>query len=169
MLERSGIIPGMNKLPAAKRCQVLTALVEGCSVASTSRMTGVSVPTILKLLVDAGEACAEAHHETVRNVKSRRVQADEIWSFVGKKEKNTDESDKACGMGDAWVWTAIDADSKLVVSYLVGSVPRTAPRRSSLTWPRVSRTGFSSRPMASRSTSKPLSRLSALMSITRSW
>lgn len=107
---------GMNELPTAKRCEVLTALVEDCSVNATARMMGISVPTILKLLVDAGEVCAEAHHETVRNVKSRRVQADEIWSFVGKKEKHTDDEDKACGMGDAWVWTAIDADSKLIVS-----------------------------------------------------
>ena len=120
MLERSGIIAGMHRLPAAKRCQVLKALVEGCSVNSTARLTDVSVPAILKLLVDAGEACAETHDFMVRDVKSRRVQADEIWSFVGKKEKNTDESDKACGMGDAWVWTAMDADSKLIVSYLVG-------------------------------------------------
>lgn len=120
MLERSGIISGMNKLPTAKRCQVLTALIEGCSVNSTARMTGVSVPAILKLAVDAGEVCAEAHDYLVRGVKSRRVQADEIWSFVGKKEKNADENDKACGLGDAWVWTGIDADSKLIVSYLVG-------------------------------------------------
>lgn len=120
MLERSGMMSGMNKLDSAKRCQVLKALVEGCSVNSTARLTDVSVPTILKLLVDVGEACAETHDYMVRDVKSRRVQADEIWSFVGKKAKNTDETDRACGMGDAWVWTGMDADSKLIVSYLVG-------------------------------------------------
>lgn len=120
MLERSGIIRGMNKLTSAQRVAVLKQLVEGSSVASTSRLTDVSVPTILKLLVDVGEVCAEAHDRMVRGVKSRRVQADEIWSFVGKKEKRATAEDKACGLGDAWVWTAIDADNKLIISYLVG-------------------------------------------------
>jgi len=124
MLERSSYTGDMNKLSTAKRCQVLSAIVEGCAVNATARMTGVSVPTILKLVLDAGDACAEAHHETVRAVKAKRVQADEMWSFVGKKERNATEADKACGMGDAWVWMALCADSKLIVSYLVG--PRTA-------------------------------------------
>lgn len=78
------------------------------------------MPTILKLLSDVGDVCADAHDRLVRNVKARRLQADEIWSFVGKKAANATEEEKACGMGDAWVWTAIDADSKLFVSYLVG-------------------------------------------------
>lgn len=120
MLERSCNIEHMNKLDSAKRAQVIATLVEGCSVNSTARLTGVSVPTILKLLSDVGDVCADAHDRLVRNVKARRVQADEIWSFVGKKAANATEDEKACGMGDAWVWTAIDADSKLIVSYLVG-------------------------------------------------
>ena len=107
-------------MSTCKRAQVIATLVEGCSVNSTARLTGISVPTILKLLSDVGDVCADAHDRLVRNVKARRVQADEIWSFVGKKAANATEEEKACGMGDAWVWTAIDADSKLIVSYLVG-------------------------------------------------
>jgi len=110
----------MNKLDSAKRAQVIATLIAGCSVNSTARLTGVSVPTILKLLSDVGDVCADAHDRLVRDVKARRVQADEIWSFVGTKAANATEEEKACGMGDAWVWTAIDADSKRIVSYLVG-------------------------------------------------
>jgi len=109
----------MSKLTRDERISVLKQLLEGSSVSSTVRLTDVSMPTILKLLVDVGEVCAEAHDRLVRKVKSRRVQADEIWSFVGMKQKNTDEIDRACGKGDAWTWLGIDADNKLIVSYLV--------------------------------------------------
>ncbi len=83
-------------------------------------MLGVGKHTVLRLLVDAGRACADFHDAHVRNVRSRRVQCDEVWSFVGAKMKNATEEQVACGWGDVWTWTAIDADTKLIVSYLVG-------------------------------------------------
>lgn len=120
MSYRSGILPIMNKLPTDKRITVLSALADGVSVSATVRITGVSKPAVLKLLVDAGEACAEAHDRLVRSVKAKRVQADELWSFVFKKQKHTTEAEQACGMGDSWLWLATAAESKLIVSYLVG-------------------------------------------------
>jgi IS1 family transposase len=113
----------MNKLTTAKRVAVVSALVEGASVRATARMTNVSKPTILKLLADLGAACADYHDEHVRGLKTRRVQVDEIWSFIGAKQKNVSEEKQAFAWGDCWTWNAIDADSKLIVSYLVG--PRT--------------------------------------------
>lgn len=111
----------MNKLTTAKRTAVVAALVEGNSIRATARMTNVSKPTILKLLAEIGDVCAAYHHEHVRGLTCRRVQADEIWSFVGAKAKNVSNEKKAEGWGDAWTWTAIDADTKLIVSYLVGT------------------------------------------------
>lgn len=122
MRERSRIITPMNKLTTAKRAAVIAALVEGNSIRATSRMTDVSKPTILKLLADLGTACAEYHDRAVRNVAAKRIQADEIWSFVGAKQKNV-AIEKLDVWGDLWTWTAIDADTKLIVSYVVG--PRT--------------------------------------------
>ena len=112
----------MNRLPAAKRAQMLSLLCEGNSLRSVSRsrLTDTSINTVSKLLVDAGLVCAAFHDETVRGVKSKRVQADEIWSFVGAKAKRATPEQKAAGWGDCWTWTAIDADSKLLVSFLVG-------------------------------------------------
>jgi IS1 family transposase len=110
----------MNKLPSAKRVQILSLLCEGNSMRSTSRLADVSINTVSKLLVDAGLVCAAFHDENVRGLKSQRVQCDEIWAFVGAKQKNATPEQKAAGWGDAWTWTAIDADSKLLVSYLVG-------------------------------------------------
>ena len=96
-------------------------LIEGMSMRSISRVTGASINTVTKLLVKAGEACAEYHDRHVREVKSKRIQCDEIWSFVYAKQKNVATADAAPEhAGDAWTWTAIDADSKLIVSYLVG-------------------------------------------------
>lgn len=110
----------MNKLPAAKRAQILSLLCEGLSMRSVSRLADVSINTVSKLLVDAGLVCAAFHDENVRGLKSKRVQCDEIWAFVGAKAKNTNDEQKAAGWGDCWTWTAIDADSKLLVSFLVG-------------------------------------------------
>ena len=88
---------------------------------SISRVTGASINTITKLLVDAGEACVAFHNETVRNVNAERVQVDEIWQFCYAKAKNVDDAKAAPeGAGDTWTWTAIDADSKLIVSWLLG-------------------------------------------------
>jgi IS1 family transposase len=110
----------MNRLSTAERAKVVAVLVEGNSLRATARITGVARMTVEKLLRDLGEACQMFHDATVRNLKSQRVQCDEIWSFVGAKEKNVTPEQKADGWGDAWTWTAIDADSKLMISWLVG-------------------------------------------------
>ena len=115
-------MPGMNKLPLAKRAQILTLLCEGSSMRSIERIVGCSVNTVDKLLRDAGEAALAYHDEHVRGVKAQRVQCDEIWSFVAVKQKNRAGSTHATDptVGDCWTWTAIDADHKLLLSYLVG-------------------------------------------------
>jgi IS1 family transposase len=110
----------MNLLKTAKRVSVVASLVEGSSINATVRMTGVAKHTVLKLLADLGCACAEYHEKHVRNLRVKRVQCDEIWSFVGSKAKNTKPAKAAQGHGDVWTWTAIDADSKLIISYLLG-------------------------------------------------
>ncbi len=115
------IILFMNKLSIAKRATILRMLVEGSSLRSISRVTGASINTVTKLLVDAGRACIAYHDEHVRGVKAERVQVDEIWEFVYAKARNVEKAKKAPeGAGDAWTWTAIDADSKLIVSWFVG-------------------------------------------------
>jgi IS1 family transposase len=115
------IMRGMNKLPLEKRVQILSMLVEGSSLRSISRVCDVSINTVTKLLVDAGTVCAVFHDEKVRDVKAKRVQVDEIWSFTAAKQKNV-ASMKAPveGAGDTWTWTAIEAETKLIVSWLVG-------------------------------------------------
>jgi IS1 family transposase len=111
----------MNKLPLQKRVQILNMLVEGSSMRSISRVVDVSINTVSKLLVDAGNACAAYHYEHVRDVKAERVQCDEIWSFVYSKAKNTPTAKAApYGAGDVWTWTALDSGSKLILSWLVG-------------------------------------------------
>ncbi len=111
----------MNKLNTSDRVAVLRALVEGNSIRATVRITGVAKNTIVKLLEDVGAACANYHDEHVRQVRAQRVQCDEIWSFCYCKQKNVPEEMKAeFGRGDVWTWTAIDADTKLVISYFVG-------------------------------------------------
>lgn len=111
----------MNKLPLAKRVQILSMLCEGSSMRSISRVADVSINTVSALLVDAGRACAAHHDATVRGVRSKRIQADEIWSFCYAKAKNVPTAKAAPDdAGDVWTWTALDADSKLIVSYLVG-------------------------------------------------
>jgi IS1 family transposase len=113
----------MNRLPVAKRAQMLQMLCEGNSMRSVSRLAGVSINTVSKLLVDAGTVCAAFHDEMVRGVVAKRVQCDEIWSFCYAKKKNVTEdiADRIDGAGDVWTWTALDSDSKLIVSYLVGA------------------------------------------------
>lgn len=111
----------MNKLPLAKRTQILAMLCEGSSMRSISRVVDVSINTVSKLLVEAGEACLAIHDETVRNVRVQRIQCDEIWSFCYAKEKNVGSAKAAPeGAGDVWTWTAIDPDTKLILSYFVG-------------------------------------------------
>jgi IS1 family transposase len=112
---------GMNKLPLDKRTQILAMLCEGSSMRSISRVCDVSINTVSKLLIDAGKACAAFHDEKVRDVKARRVQVDEIWSFTAAKQKNVAGMKKpVAGAGDTWTWTAIEAQSKLILTWLVG-------------------------------------------------
>ena len=112
----------MNKLPVAKRVQILSMLCEGSSMRSITRVADVSLNTVTKLLIDAGKACDAYHDTQVRGVKARRVQCDEIWSFIGVKAKNRAASKRSADptAGDVWTWTALESDTKLVVSYLVG-------------------------------------------------
>jgi IS1 family transposase len=111
----------MNKLPLAARVQILSMLCEGSSMRSVSRVTGVSFNTVAKLLIDAGLACAAFHDKTVRGITAKSIQADEIWSFSYAKQKNVKFFKAAPeDAGDVWTWTAIDADSKLIVSWHVG-------------------------------------------------
>jgi IS1 family transposase len=110
----------MNSLTIAERTRIVSALVEGNSIRAISRMTGFSSNTITKLLVDLGTACDAYHDKHVRNVQSKRVQCDEIWSFVGAKAKNVPR-EKDGEWGDVWTWTALDADTKLMISYAVGN------------------------------------------------
>jgi IS1 family transposase len=112
----------MNRLDSAKRIQILAALCEGVSIRAISRMTGASKNTIGKLLLEVGTVCAEFQDQALRNLPCKRVQVDEIWSFIGAKDKNVpDEHKGKFGIGSIWTWTAIDADSKLICSWLVGS------------------------------------------------
>ena len=121
MLERCGILTHMNRLSRNKQIQVISALIEGNSIRATVRMTGVAKDTVIKLLVSVGNACAEYHDRNVRQVRSRRIQCDEIWQFCYAKQKNvpTDKQGQF-GYGDVWTWVAIDADTKLVPSFMVG-------------------------------------------------
>lgn len=118
---KSSHIRGMNKLPLKTRVQILSMLCEGSSMRSISRVCDVSINTVSKLLVDAGKFCSDLHDREVRGVTAKRVQCDEIWSFVGAKAKNVPNMKQPVdGAGDVWTWTALDSDSKLVVSWLVG-------------------------------------------------
>jgi len=111
----------MNKLDIKKRAQIINCLVEGNSLRSTSRMTGASINTVTKLLVDVGKACVEYQDKAFQNLTCKRIQCDEIWNFCYCKEKNVPEEHKGeFGYGDVYTWTAMCADSKIVPSFLVG-------------------------------------------------
>ncbi len=111
----------MNKLGASDRSRILHLLCEGQSIRAITRVTGASKNTVAKLLADAGKACLAYHDANVRNVKAKRIQVDEIWSFTYAKQKNVATAKAAPeNAGDTWTWTAIDADSKMIVSYFVG-------------------------------------------------
>ena len=111
----------MNRLSTERRAQILSCLVEGNSLRATSRMTAASKNTVTKLFCDVGAACSEYQHQTLRNLICRRIQCDEIWSFVFAKQKNLPEKLRHHpGAGDVWTWVAIDADTKLAVSWLIG-------------------------------------------------
>lgn len=111
----------MNKLSIEKRAQIIGMLVEGNSMRAVSRMADCSINTVTKLLVDVGQACWVYQHETLRDLSCKKIQCDEIWSFCYAKEKNVPQDHKGeWGYGDVYTWTAIDADTKLVPSFLVG-------------------------------------------------
>lgn len=115
----------MNRLPLATRLQILSALVEGASIRGTARMVGVDKKTVLRLLADVGDACAVYHLANVKGVKSERIQCDEVWSFCHAKERNLRKELRGePGVGDMWTWTAIDADSKMIVSWHLGKRQR---------------------------------------------
>lgn len=117
----------MNKLNTEQRAKIIALLVEGNSINSTCRITGAAKNTVLKLLADTGAACAVFQDEAMRNLPCRLIQADEIWSFVGMKQKNVPEENKdKFGFGDVYTWTAIDADTKLVPCWHVGTRDATA-------------------------------------------
>lgn len=110
----------MNRLGLEDRATIVGMLVEGNSLRAITRMTGRSINTVTKLLADLGTACAIYQNEVLRNLNCKRVQMDEIWSFCYSKQKNTPPNIQGLGRGDVWTWVAIDADTKLVVSWLVG-------------------------------------------------
>jgi IS1 family transposase len=111
----------MNRLPEEKQLAIINALVEGNSIRSTERMTGVHRDTIMRLVLDLGDSCGRLLNERVRNVRSRRIQVDEIWTFVLKKQAHLDQFDDHHELkGDQYVFAALDADSKLVLSHYVG-------------------------------------------------
>jgi len=112
----------MNRLPLEKRAQIINLLVEGNSLRASSRIADVSINTVTKLLVDVGIACQMFHNEMVQRIASKRIQCDEIWSFVYAKDKNAPDELKETGRaGDIWTWSALDADTKLIISWFVGN------------------------------------------------
>ena len=112
----------MNKLSLQKRAQIIGLLVEGNSMRAVTRLIGCSINTVTKLLEEVGAACLAYQDATIRNINSKRVQCDEIWAFCYSKEKNVAPADKGIlGHGDAYTWTAIDADTKLAISWLIGT------------------------------------------------
>ena len=115
----------MNKLTIEARVRVISCLVEGNSIRSTVRMTGVAKNTVVKLLADVGCACSIYQDKAFRALPCKRIECDEVWSFCGAKEKNTTEATRAKGWGDVWTWTALDADTKLIPCWYVGQ--RDAP------------------------------------------
>ncbi len=115
------MVQSMNRLPIERRAQIIGLLAEGNSLRATSRLADVSINTVTKLLLDAGAACERFQDRTLRSLKCRRIQCDEIWAFVYAKAKNLPEKYAgAFGYGDVWTWAAIDADTKLVPSWAVG-------------------------------------------------
>jgi IS1 family transposase len=111
----------MNQLDAEKQAQVLFALVEGNSISSICRMFKVGKNTVARLLVVAGQACAQYQNKALRNLNCKLVQCDEIWAFVGSKDKNVPDDKKGkFGFGSVWTWTALDAESKLMCTWTVG-------------------------------------------------
>src|SRR6266496_4679154 len=112
----------MNRLNSQARAQVVSCLIEGCSIRSTVRMTGVAKKTVMRLLVEVGEVCADYQDRVFRDLRSKRLQLDEMWAWIYCKEKNRTEeiAKKNPDAGDVWLWVCVDADSKLVPSWRLG-------------------------------------------------
>ena len=110
----------MNKLQIDKQAAVINLLIEGCSIRSTERLTGVHRDTIMRLIVRVGDSCKRLMNETMRNLTCRHVQVDEIWSFIGKKQRHLKATDNPLRTGDMWTFVALDSDTKIVPTYLVG-------------------------------------------------
>lgn len=110
----------MNRLSLARRTQIIGALVEGNSIRSTERMTGTHRDTIMRLMVDVGSGCAKLHDAEMRNLACERIQVDEIWSYVGKKQREVASTDDRALVGDQWTFVAIDPDTKIVPAYRIG-------------------------------------------------
>jgi len=125
MLDRTGTrgyISTMNRMPLAKRAQILGLLVEGNSLRAASRLADCSINTVTKLLVDVGTACAEHQDKALRKLRCKRVQCDEVWSFCYAKQRNVPTDKQGVfGYGDVWTWTALCADTKLIAAWMVGS------------------------------------------------
>lgn len=111
----------MNKLDSKKREQVIAAIIEGCSIRSVVRMTGIAKKTVARLLLEVGAVCSRYQDRVFQNLSCRRLQVDELWAFIGAKEKNLTPKNMARGaVGDIWLWVAIDADTKIVPSWYLG-------------------------------------------------
>ena len=122
MLKRLWHNSAMNKLDSKTRSHVVSCLIEGCSIRSTVRITSVAKKTVMRVLSEVGEVCADYQDRVPRNLKSKRVQLDELWGFLYCKEKNVTPKIAAGipGAGDVWLWCALDADSKLMISWMLG-------------------------------------------------
>jgi IS1 family transposase len=123
MHERFKHNSSMNRLDSKTRAAVISALVEGCSIRSTVRMTGVSKKCVMRLLVEAGAVASKYQDQAFRNLTCRRIQVDELWAFIGAKQKNVtpEIAAKNPNAGDIWLWVAIDADSKIVPCWMLGN------------------------------------------------
>jgi len=115
----------MNRTPLARRTQIINCLVEGNSIRSTERLTDTHRDTIMRLMVEVGNGCAKIMDEKMRNLPSRLIQVDEIWSYVGKKQMHLKPGEDRSRLGDQWTFVALDPDTKLVPAYRVGK--RTKP------------------------------------------
>ena len=109
-----------NVLPRSKQVAIISALAEGCSIRSTERMTGVYKQAITSLLVRVGEGCSVLLDETMRDLPCTRLEIDELWAFVGKKQRNVRAADNAKLVGDQWTYLATDAETKLIPTFMVG-------------------------------------------------
>lgn len=114
----------MNRLSIDRQATAISALVEGNSIRSVERMTGIHRDTIMRLLVQVGDGCAALMDDEMRNLQSERIQVDEIWAYVGKKQRHVTSNDNKARVGDMWTFVALDPDTKLVPSYRVGKRTR---------------------------------------------